>query len=132
MRFAKVVGALLVGGGVIVLLSSFLVEFTNLSDDPGLGFRQILGIITGSIAAIVGMVLILGRRKKIVGIFNLLGVVFFVGGIFILTASLLVDLAGFHTNPGFGLRQITGVIAGAIAILGGSVIFTRTKNLNPR
>ena len=103
MRSIKVVGAILFVGGIVVLLSSFLVELTVLSDDPGLGLRQILGIVTGSGAAIAGMVLILGRRRETIVVLNLLGIVLFGGGIVVLSGSLLVDLAGFCPNSGFGL-----------------------------
>ena len=64
MKYAKTLGVILLAGGIVVLASSFLVELTAWSDDPGLGFRQIVGIITGSGAAITGMVLLLGRRRE--------------------------------------------------------------------
>ncbi len=127
MRSIKVVGAILFVGGIVVLLSSFLVELTALSDDPGLGLRQILGIVTGSGAAIAGMVLILGRRRETIVVLNLLGIVLFVSGIVVLSGSLLVDLAGFCTNPGFGLRQIAGTITGALAMSFGVVTLSKTK-----
>ena len=129
MRSIKVVGAILLVGGIVVLLSSFLVELTALSDDPGLGLRQILGIVTGSGAAIAGMVLILGRRRETIVVLNLLGIVLFVGGIVVLSGSLLVDLAGFCPNSGFGLWQIAGTITGALAMSFGVVTLSNTKSM---
>ena len=125
MKFTKTLGVIFLGGGIVVAASSLLVELTALSDDPGLGFRQIVGIITGSGAAITGMVLIVGRRRETIIALNLLGIVLLVGGIVVLLGSLLIDVAGCRTNPGFGLRQIMGSISGAVALLFG--VFTLTK-----
>ena len=124
MRYTKVFGAILLGGGIALLLSSFLVELTVLSDDLGLGFRQIMGIITGSGAAIVGTVLILGRQRETILALKVLGIVFLVGGTVVLLGSLLIDFAGFRTNPGFGLKQIAGTIAGVFVLaVGGFTLF---------
>lgn len=124
MRFVKLIGAILLGGGIMIVASSFLVELTVFSDDPGLGFRQIAGIVTGSGAAIVGMVLLLGRGREHIVLLRLVGIALLAGGSAALLASLLIDFAGFRTSPGFGMRQIGGAITGAVTtLLGGLTLF---------
>lgn len=128
MRYTTLFGAILLGGGIALVLSSFLVEFTIFSDDPGLGFRQIMGIVTGSGAAIAGTVLIMGRREKILAL-KILGIVFLIGGSVIFLGSLFIDLAGFCTNPGFGLKQIAGTITGAFVMAFGGFTFFKLTTL---
>ena len=40
-------------------------------------------------------------------------------GIVLVVVSLLADLIGIGANPGFGYRQIIGVVLGVIAIIRG-------------
>jgi hypothetical protein len=129
MRYTKVFGAVLLAGGIVVFLSSFLVELTIFSDDPGIGIHQIMGIITGSGAAIVGIILILARQRVTIVILKLLGIVLLVGGIGVLFGALLIDFSGFRHNAGFGLRQIEGTITGAVALCIGLFTLFRLKTM---
>lgn len=128
VKFARVIGLILVSTGMLLLASSFLVELTIFSDDPGLGLRQIMGIITGSGAAIAGMILILGRQRETILVLRILGIVFLVGGAVVLLGSLLIDFAGIRTSPGFGLRQIAGTITGVFVLVVGGCMLFKLKN----
>jgi hypothetical protein len=129
MKFARILGAILIGGGVIVFASSFLVELTIFSDDPGLGIRQITGIVTGSVSVIAGAVLLFGKQREIAFMLSLTGIALLAVGILMSLVSLLIDLVGFRTSPGFGPRQIAGVMSGLLAIAGGLVVFFSRKKL---
>ena len=53
------------------------------------------------------------KREKVSGTFLL------VLGVVLLVLSLLADVIGVGGNPGFGYRQIIGVVLGAVAIIRG-------------
>jgi hypothetical protein len=129
VRFVRIIGAILIGGGVLVLASSFLVELTIFSDDPGLGLRQIMGIVTGSASAGTGAVLLLGKRKEVAVVLTILGIVLLTVGILLSLTAMLIDLTGAHTHPGFGPRQIAGIVAGILAIAGGLVVLASRRTL---
>jgi predicted membrane channel-forming protein YqfA (hemolysin III family) len=122
-------GVILIAGGMLLIASSFLVELTIFSDDPGLGFRQIMGIVTGSTSAGAGAVLLFGKRKEVAVMLTIVGSVLLAVGIVVSLTALLIDLAGVHTRPGFGPRQTAGLIAGVLAISGGLVVLASRKKL---
>jgi hypothetical protein len=129
VKFIRAMGAILIGGGVLVLASSFLVELTIFSDDPGLGLRQIMGIVTGAASAGTGAVLLLGKRKEVAVVLTILGIVLLTVGILLSLTAMLIDLAGAHTHPGFGPRQIAGIVAGILAICGGLIVLASRRTL---
>jgi hypothetical protein len=51
-------------------------------------------------------------------------------GLVLLVLSLLADIIGVGANPGFGYRQIIGVILGVIAIIRGIFILKRYPPLH--
>lgn len=53
------------------------------------------------------------ERKKTIGIILL------IGGVIILILSLFADPIGIGGAPGFGFKQITGTIAGAVIAAAG-------------
>lgn len=132
MRYIRVLGAIAVAGGAIIVAAAFLVEYTRFSDDPGLGLRQILGIILGVSAVASGVFLLLGRRRESLAVIRVLGIVFLAGGSLMLLASLLGDILGIHANPGFGRRQIAGTFSGLAAVAGGWLLLNRRKAWNDR
>jgi len=89
-----------------------------------------MGIVTGSASAVTGAILLLGKRREIAVVLTLLGTVLLVGGILVSLVSLLIDLAGFRTHPGFGPRQIAGMVAGVLAISGGLVVLASRRTLH--
>ena len=129
MKFARIIGAILIVGGVILFAGSFLVELTIFSDDPGLGFRQIMGIVTGSVSVIAGAVLIFGRSREIAAMLCIVGIGLLVTGILLSLASVLIDFFRVHSNPGFGPRQTAGLVSGLLAIAGGVVVISSRKKL---
>ncbi len=46
-------------------------------------------------------------------------------GAVLLVVSLLADLLGVGVSPGFGYRQIVGVVLGAIALIRGILVLKR-------
>jgi hypothetical protein len=46
-------------------------------------------------------------------------------GVVLLVLSLLADLIGVGLNPGFGYRQIIGVVLGVIAVIRGIWLLKR-------
>ncbi len=46
-------------------------------------------------------------------------------GVALLIVSLLADVIGIGANPGFGYRQIIGVVLGVIAIIRGIFVLKR-------
>ena len=129
MKFARIFGAILIVGGVILFASSFLVELTIFSDDPGLGFRQIMGIVTGFVSVIAGAVLVLGKPREIALVLCITGIALLVVGILMSLVSLLIDFFRVHSHPGFGPRQIAGLVAGLLAIAGGLVVIISRKKI---
>jgi len=129
MKFARIFGAILIGGGVILFASSFLVELTIFSDDPGLGFRQIMGIVTGSVSVVAGVVLIVGRPREISLVLCIIGIALLFVGTLMSLVSLLIDFFRVHSHPGFGPRQIAGLVSGLLAIAGGWVVIVSRKKL---
>ena len=129
MKFARIISAILIGGGVILVASSFLVELTIFSDDPGLGFRQIMGIVTGSVTVAAGVVLLLGKAREITIVLCIIGIALLVVGVLLSLVSLLIDFFRVHSHPGFGPRQIAGFVSGVLAIAGGLFVITSRKKL---
>ena len=129
MKFARILGAVLIAGGVILFASSFLVELTIFSDDPGLGLRQIMGIVTGSISVIAGVILIFGKSREIAILLCIVGITLLIVGVLLSLASLLIDFFRVHSHPGFGPRQIAGLVSGLLAIAGGLVVIVSRKKL---
>jgi len=129
MKFARIFGAILIGGGVILFASSFLVELTIFSDDPGLGFRQIMGIVTGSVSVVAGVVLIVGRPREISLVLCIIGIALLSVGTLMSLMSLLIDFFRVHSHPGFGPRQIAGLVSGLLAMAGGLVVIVSRKKL---
>jgi hypothetical protein len=54
-----------------------------------------------------------------------LGIVLLVIGVIILLLSLLANSIGIGGAPGFGYKQITGTVIGAILAIVGYVLFSR-------
>ena len=129
MKFARIFGAILIVGGVILFASSFLVELTVFSDDPGLGFRQIMGIVTGSVSVIAGVILRFGKARELAVILCIIGNGLLIVGVLLSLASLLIDHFRVHSHPGFGPRQIAGLASGLLAIAGGLVVIASRKKL---
>ena len=46
-------------------------------------------------------------------------------GVALLIVSLLADVVGIGANPGFGYRQVIGVVLGVIAIIRGIIVLKR-------
>lgn len=46
-------------------------------------------------------------------------------GVVLLVLSLLADVIGVGANPGFGYRQVIGVVLGVIAVIRGSWVLKR-------
>ena len=129
MKFARIFGVILMVGGVILFASSFLVELTVFSDDPGLGFRQIMGIVTGSISVIAGVVLRFGKAREIAIVLCIMGIALLIVGVLLSLVSLLIDHFRVHSHPGFGPRQIAGLVSGLMAIAGGLVVIVSRRKL---
>ena len=53
------------------------------------------------------------------------GILLLVLGVAFLIVSLLADVIGVGANPGFGYRQIIGVVLGVIAIIRGIFVLKR-------
>lgn len=53
------------------------------------------------------------------------GIFLLVLGAALLIVSLLADVIGIGANPGFGYRQIIGVVLGVIAIIRGIFVLKR-------
>ena len=132
MKFARIIGDILIGGGVIVFASSFLVEITIFSDDPGLGLRQIMGIVTGSVSIVAGVVLLFGKSREIAIVLCIIGIALLFVGTLMSLVSLLIDFFAVHSHPGFGPRQIAGIVSGLLAIAGGLVVLVSRKKLPGR
>ena len=129
MKSARIFGALLIAGGVILFAGSFLVELTIFSDDPGLGFRQIMGIVTGSVSVAAGLIMLFGKLREISLVLCIIGIALLVFGILLSLVSLLIDFFRVHANPGFGSRQVAGLVSGLLAIAGGLVVIVSRKKL---
>ena len=63
MKLAKIVGIILVVLGALVILGSSLVDVLT-GRAPGFGFKQIIGVAVGAIAAIVGLILLLTKKSS--------------------------------------------------------------------
>ena len=57
---------------------------------------------------------------------KILGIVFLSIGLIIFILALTAAFIGFGVSPGYGYKQISGIIVGAIAIIAG-VYLTRKK-----
>jgi len=57
MGTKKTAVIVLIAGGIVVLLLSLLADVIGFGGDPGFGPVQLLGIIVGIAAAIVGLIL---------------------------------------------------------------------------
>ena len=53
----KTIGIILLAAGAILLILSMIADVIGIGGSPIFGWRQILGIIIGLIAAVVGLVL---------------------------------------------------------------------------
>jgi len=54
-----------------------------------------------------------------------LGIILFLAGVIVLALSLLADSIGVGEAGGFGIRQIIGTAAGAVAAIVGLVIIRK-------
>jgi hypothetical protein len=61
VKFKKMLGILLLAGGIIVLVLALLADAIGIGSG-GFGIRQIAGVVAGGIAAIVGLVLMLKKK----------------------------------------------------------------------
>jgi len=62
MDSRKIVSIILCVGGVILLLLSLFADVIGIGTHPDFGGSQILGVVVGAVAALVGLFLLL--RKK--------------------------------------------------------------------
>ena len=60
----KIVGAVLIAVGVVLLALSALADPIGIGNDDGFGWKQILGVIIGAGIALVGLALIYVRRGE--------------------------------------------------------------------
>ena len=63
MKVAKIVGIILAALGVIVILGFSLADLL-ISGNPGFGFKQIIGVVVGAIAVVVGLILLLRKKSS--------------------------------------------------------------------
>jgi hypothetical protein len=54
-----------------------------------------------------------------------LGIILFLAGVIILALSLLADSIGVGSSVGFGIKQIIGTAAGAVAAIVGLVLIRK-------
>ncbi|MGB5932663.1 MAG: hypothetical protein WBH57_06330 [Anaerolineae bacterium] len=54
MSTTRLIGLLLLGGGIALLLISVSADMIGLGHDPGFGYQQMGGTLAGAVAAIIG------------------------------------------------------------------------------
>lgn len=54
MSTTRLIGLLLLVGGIVLLLLSLSADMIGLGRDPGFGYQQIAGALIGGVAAIIG------------------------------------------------------------------------------
>jgi hypothetical protein len=58
MADERTIGLRLLVGGIVVLIVSLAADAIGLGQSPGFGYRHVIGIAVGAIAAIIGALLI--------------------------------------------------------------------------
>ena len=61
MGAGKVVGIVLLTAGVIAIVESLVADLVGIGITPGIGGFQLVGIVVGAVAAVVGLILTLKR-----------------------------------------------------------------------
>jgi hypothetical protein len=61
MTFQKIIAIVLLLNGIIIFILASSADFIGFGEYPGYGYKQISGLIVGSIAIIAGVYL---KRKK--------------------------------------------------------------------
>ena len=54
MSTTRLIGLLLLVGGIVLLLLSLSADMIGLGRDPGFGYQQMGGTLVGAVAAIIG------------------------------------------------------------------------------
>ena len=57
MSTTRLIGLLLIVGGIVLLLLSVSADMIGLGRDPGFGYQQMMGTSAGGAAAIIGSLL---------------------------------------------------------------------------
>ena len=64
MNAKKITSVLLLVGGIAVLILSATADIIGIGKNPGFGPIQIAGVILGAVVAIIGLTLLLRKKKQ--------------------------------------------------------------------
>ena len=112
MNIRKVIGLIILLAGIAFAFLSLMADQMGIGSMLGFGYKQSVGGLLGAVAGLFGIHLLVGSRR-LTGFLSLLG------GAALFVLSLIADLIGIGSAPGFGYNQIIGTVAGIIIVVVG-------------